>query len=96
MKFLKILRKYLRRKKSYNLTFFRHLSYLKQFKNSSTSARIDSLSLKHTYFIKLINEYLDRQKKFLQNTSDDHWDPIFNSFQLDIQKILLSGDKKKF
>lgn len=95
MKFLKILRKYLRRKKSYNLTFFRHLSYLKQFKNSSTSARIDSLSLKHTYFIKLINEYLDRKKKFLQNTSDDHWDPIFNSFQLDIQKILLSGDKKK-
>jgi hypothetical protein len=95
MKFLKIFRKYLRRKKSYNLTFFRHLSYLKQFKNSSTSARIDSLSLKHSYFVKLIDEYLYRQKKFLQTMSDDHWDPIFNNFQLDIKQVLVSNDKKK-
>ena len=92
MSFLKNLRKFIRRKKHFNLQFFRHTSILKQVKKN-TSTRNTKIS--KNYLSRLTKEYLLREKKYNYNkNSSDIWDPIFRNEQKNLHASLQDKDKK--
>ena len=92
MSFLKKLRKKIRIRKHFNFQFFRHTSILKQVKRK-VSLRSTKISKK--YLSRLIKEYLLREKEYSYNkNSTDIWDPIFKSFQKDLQLALHDKNKQ--
>ena len=92
MSFLKKLRKKIRIRKHYNFQFFRHTSILKQVKRKVS---LKGTKISKKYLSRLLKEYLLREKEYSYNkNSNSIWDPIFKSFQKDLQLALHGKDKQ--